>query len=171
MRTIKKQDVILFLLATLAGFGLHSLYRLAPVWPAALLAPARESIWEHLKLLFWPYLAASLYLRLRTGRPLLPRLLVLLGLCAAMLGLSFWYHILLGGDAVGADIALFVGLMALGFVLPAFLNGPHTGKKWELVLALTVALTALILIFTFFPPDNLLFTDLTGANTWSRLPC
>ena len=53
---------LVFTLAVLGGAALHFLY---DVWPnplTAVLAPVNESVWEHLKLLYWPMLAAALVL-------------------------------------------------------------------------------------------------------------
>lgn len=167
----KKRYLILFALAALAGFVLHGLYQAVPIWPVALFAPVRESLWEHLKILFWPCLAAAVFLHLRGEGDLRPRLACLLLMCGGMLGLSFWYHILIGGESVAADIFLFLLAVAGSFFLPLLLTGPCRGKGWELVVPLTVLLGGLLLLFTFFPPRGVLFVDLSGANTWSRVPC
>ena len=53
---------LVFTLAVLGGTALHFLY---DVWPnplTAVLAPVNESVWEHLKLLYWPFLAAAFVL-------------------------------------------------------------------------------------------------------------
>ena len=147
----KKQYFLLFLAAALAGFGLHSLYDRFPILPIALLAPVQESLWEHLKLLFWPCLAAALFLY-RRGCPLRPRLFTLLLLCAIQLGVSPWDHILLGGESVAVDIALYLLLVTAAFVIPCLLRGPYTGGGWPLVLPLTLVLACLILLFSLFPP-------------------
>ena len=46
--------------AALAGTALHFLHNWLPNPLTALFAPVTESVWEHLKLLFWPYLGAAL---------------------------------------------------------------------------------------------------------------
>lgn len=59
---------LVFTLAVLGGAALHFLY---DVWPnplTAVLAPVNESVWEHLKLLYWPFLAAAFVARARRGR-------------------------------------------------------------------------------------------------------
>ena len=48
-----------FALAAAAGTGLHFLYPLLPIPLVALFAPVSESVWEHLKLLYWPFLVAA----------------------------------------------------------------------------------------------------------------
>lgn len=50
-----------FAAATLLGACLHFVYALFPNPVTALISPTCESLWEHLKLLFWPYLAAMCF--------------------------------------------------------------------------------------------------------------
>ena len=56
---MKKRYALAFLLTALAGTALHFAYDwcLSPL--VGLFAPVNESVWEHLKLLFWPFLAAG----------------------------------------------------------------------------------------------------------------
>ena len=63
----KKQLLLAFVLAVLAGAGLHFVYGPCPQGVTALFSPVNESIWEHVKILFWPYLAAAVWLT--WGRP------------------------------------------------------------------------------------------------------
>ena len=60
MRKLPKKLLTAFVVTTLAGACLHFLYVLLPNPVTALLAPVNESLWEHLKIFFWPYLAAAL---------------------------------------------------------------------------------------------------------------
>lgn len=62
MRKLPKKLLTAFVVTTLAGACLHFLYVLLPNPVTALLAPVNESLWEHLKIFFWPYLAAALLL-------------------------------------------------------------------------------------------------------------
>ena len=41
----------------LLGIGLHALYAWRPIPLLGLFSPVNESVWEHLKLLYWPFLA------------------------------------------------------------------------------------------------------------------
>ena len=167
----KKQLAAAFLLAALAGCLLHGLYALWPNGFTALFSPVWESLWEHLKILVWPYLAASLVLT--WGRPngLRPWLLVLLLMCAGMLAVGYLYHIVLGGESHWFDIALYLLLLLFGFWLPRRFSGPFEGLRWKLPAAGVLVLLMLMVLFTLSHPDLLLFTDLSGANTWSQLPC
>ena len=59
---MKKRFWIAFFLTALAGAGLHFVYELCPLPIVGLFAPVNESVWEHLKLFFWPFLAAAFVL-------------------------------------------------------------------------------------------------------------
>lgn len=160
----KKQLFLAFLLAVVGGAGLHFLYGLCPNGVTALFSPVNESIWEHVKILFWPYLAAAVWLT--WGRPtgLRPWLLTGVGICLLMLAAGGLLHLVLGWNSLGADLALYVGLMALGFWLPTRMAGPFQGLRWKLPVVLAAALVLGMVWFTFHPPQGALFTDLSQEN-------
>lgn len=120
----KKQLLLAFVLAVLAGAGLHFVYGLCPNGVTALFSPVNESIWEHTKILFWSYLAAAVWLT--WGRPtgLRPWLLTGVGICLAMLAVGYLLHVVLGWNSLAADLVLYGVLMALGFWLPTRMAGP-----------------------------------------------
>ena len=158
--------------ATLAGACLHFLYALWPNPVTAVLAPVNESLWEHGKILFWPYLTAMLVLT-RNGPPgcRTPWLLTAPLLVGAMLGAGWLYHFTLGGEAMAVDIGLYVVLMAAGFLLPEALSAAAERPLLGVLGVLAVlALGAALVLFTFLPPDCPLFLDLSGVNTWSTIP-
>ena len=161
-----------FVVATLSGACLHFLYVLFPNLLTALIAPVNESLWEHVKILFWPGAVATLYLyKKEPDAHWAPRLLCLVVACAAMLGIGYVYHVVLGGDALSFDLCLYVLLMAAVVLLPAHCKLHLPDRVVRLALPLTVVLAAAILLFTFLPPDCILFYDLSGAPSWARLPC
>ena len=167
----KRQLFFTALLTILLGAGLHFLYSWCPNGATALFSPICESLWEHIKIMFWPYLLAALWLS--RGRPggIRPWCLSLLLICAAMLLLGYGYHIFLGGQSLWVDILLYVLLLALGFWLPTRFSGPFHGPWWLIPPLLVVLLAAALLVFTLWPPRLLLFTDLSPANAWYSLPC
>ena len=157
----KRALILTCLLAMLAGTGLHFLYEWLPNPLTALLSPVNESLWEHIKILYWPYLAASAFLA--WGRPtgMRPWLLSLVILCPLMLVLGLLLHAALALHALWLDIALYLGLMAFGFWFPVRFSGPFRGWRWRIPAILAFLLGALILLFTFFPPAGVLFADLS----------
>jgi len=68
-----RSTLLAFIAATLAGACLHFLYELFPNPVTACFAPVKESLWEHLKLISWPSLAAFLILARQDGRQSLDR--------------------------------------------------------------------------------------------------
>ena len=59
---MKRHWLLTALGAILAGAGLHFLWQALPNPLFALISPVNESVWEHLKLLYWPMRAAALVL-------------------------------------------------------------------------------------------------------------
>lgn len=167
----KRQLSLACLAAILAGAVLHFVYAWQPGQVTAVFSPVRESVWEHIKLVFWPYLAASFVLN--RGRPggVRPWLLVLPLICAVTLALGGVWHLLLRGEGLGVDLALYAGVMVLGFWLPTRFSGPFQGARWAFPIVLTAVLGCLILLFTLWPPELPLFADLSLAGAWYQLPC
>ena len=164
--------LLAFAVTTVAGACLHFLYDLLPNPVTALFSPVNESLWEHGKILFWPYLAAMLVLT-RRGAPgcRTPWLLTAPLMVCAMLAAGWLYHFTLGGEAMAVDIGIYVAVMALGFLLPQALEGSCEHPFWGTLAVLAVlALAAAMILFTFLPPDCPLFLDLSGVNTWSTIP-
>lgn len=167
----KRQLILTWLAAVLAGCILHFLYQWLPNVLTSVFSPVNESLWEHVKLIFWPYLCAALILN--RGRPggVRPWLLTLPLLCLLMLVLGWIYHITLGGEAMWVDIVLYAAVMLLGFWLPTRFSGPFEGVKWVLPILAAAVLAILIGWFTLYPPEGLLFRDLAATGSWLPLPC
>ena len=173
MEKSTKKLILYYLIAAAAGVALHALFQWVPNPVLALISPVRESVWEHVKLLYVPLLAVSLLLgRGGGGTARTPWLLSLLVVCAVLPGAGYLYHIILRGESPYADLALYFILLALGFLLPRVLwllcEWPGTDKA---AVVLTALLGALIVWFTFFPPMTALFADLGGAvRTFLTIP-
>ena len=173
MEKTSKKWILCYLVAAALGVLLHALFMWLPNPVLALISPVRESIWEHVKLIYFPLLAASLYMgRGGNGMGRAPWLLSLIMACAVILCVGYMYHIVFRGEAVLVDLILYFFTLALGFLLPGTLwplcEGPGAEKAaW----ALTALMGALIVWFTFFPPDAALFADLTGnLRTFLTIP-
>lgn len=173
MEKSTKKWILYYLIAAASGVLLHFLFTWFPNPVLALVSPVRESVWEHVKLVYFPMLAAALLMgRGGSGASRTPWLLSAVVVCAAMLGSGYLYHIPLRGESLAVDLALYFLLLALGFVLPRVLwplcEWPGTDKT---AVALSILLGALIAWFTFFPPSGALFADLSGAiRTFLTIP-
>ena len=148
-------------LSILAGSALHFLYDLWPNSLTAVFAPVNESVWEHLKLLYWPFLAAAFVLTKDEADGRKSWCGLLAGLLGAPLLLLGTYYTLLSGFALYGlplDLILYALAMAGGFGLawhlqrarlPAWLCG-------VLVIAAGVYGASLAL-FSFAPPELPIF--------------
>ena len=153
---MKKRFWIAFFLTALAGAGLHFVYELCPLPIVGLFAPVHESVWEHLKLFFWPFLAAAFVLTRgqadgqRAWSGFLRAELLMPLLC---MGGFYTLTAGFGVEALWVDLALYTVTMAAGFRLAyrRMLDGTAAWSAGVLVIAVGLYGAALIL-FTMAPP-------------------
>lgn len=172
MKKLQCKLWLAFLIALVLGVLLHFLYGWLPNPLTSLISPVCESLWEHLKILYFPLLLSALILTKGSPSARTARLLSLLLACGLMLGAAWLYHIPFRGESLVFDIALYVAAMALGFVLPRVLwpLGEWPGVT-AVVYFLTILLGVMLVWFTFFPPEGVLFADLSGAvRTFLTIP-
>lgn len=164
---LKAWEIAGFFFVILAGALLHFTYG----WSggngtAAIFSAVNESTWEHLKLLFWPYLLFSLIEYLFIGRSFNNFLAakaagVLFGL-AVIIVVFYTYTGITGQNAVWADILLFV-LAAAGSMIVSYwilISGQLEGRMAQGAgLAALVLLAVCFAAFTFYPPEIPLFFD------------
>ncbi|MGM9536724.1 MAG: DUF6512 family protein [Candidatus Onthomonas sp.] len=169
MERLDKRLLGCFGVTLVLGVILHGLFDFWPCILTEFIAPVNESLWEHVKLIFWPYLLAGLYLT-GTGKwRRAPWLLTLLLICGTLLAAGWLLHSALGTDALKLDVSLYLLLMGLAFLLPILLP---VGEKWEgLLTGAVILLTGLIICWTIQPPNGALFHDLSLADTFFQLPC
>ena len=151
---MKRHWLLTALGAILAGAGLHFLWQALPNPLLALISPVNESVWEHLKLLYWPMLAAALVLA-RGPR----RIAVWAGFFPAIVLqpvflLALYYGLrALGVQGLAVDLTLYVLTMAGGFLLAARLSRSGTARRLSGVSLLAGMLYgAALVLFTFAAP-------------------
>lgn len=154
----------------LAGFPMHFIFE----WTGRLsligaLAPVNESIWEHLKLAFWPmliwWLAGYLILRRKAMAP--GARWILAGSAAALacpLVIIIIYYVhtgALGTDSFIVDIFSFVAAVVVsqGLALHIFRYARTSPWTWLLAISILAALVFAFTFFTFAPPHLPVFQD------------
>lgn len=149
--------------AILLGFLNHFLYQLSKGSPfAALFCPVNESVWEHLKLIFFPILFVSIaeYLRYRPEavRFFYYRFLAALCAMAATVTLFYTYTGITGNNFLVMDILIFIISILFGFYMDAFFYRKSLRKTSQTTtFSLWVAVSLFYFVFTCFPPDIPLF--------------
>lgn len=151
------------LFVTIVGTLMHFVYD----WSGqnsfvALFAPVNESVWEHMKLLFFPMLVFQIYQYAKLGEEY-PRILCG-GLYATILGtfsipiLFYGYEKIFGKSNFAVDISIFLLSVLIGMIFNYLLADVCKGE-WcqKLSLLLTAFLTIAFFLFTFFPPEGVLF--------------
>ncbi|SHL84730.1 hypothetical protein SAMN05444414_1601 [Roseovarius marisflavi] len=147
------------------GSLLHFVFGWAGCWrPLAVIAAVNESIWEHLKLAFWPGLVWALLPRKEFGSPLDERLAakgITLLLTAVLIVLVFTsYTAILGRNLLLLDIGTFIFAVLAGHLAAATIR--IVGMPSRLIVVgkgLLVVQFVAYASFTLFPPDFWLFVD------------
>lgn len=163
---MKKQYILAAVIAAVGGTALHFLYEVVPNPLAALFSPVNESVWEHLKLLYWPTLAAAFALSPLTEEKLNLWSGFFAALIAMPLFLTGLYYLLgaLGVSGLRVDIALYYITMVGGFLLAWYVGTRHRLTRAAPWLLMAVILYgAFLILFTFAAPDWGIFRDPTLA--------
>ena len=165
-RAIFRWEITGAVFVIVVGSALHFTFAWTGEWrPVAVVAAVNESIWEHLKLAFWPGLFWSLLPQKRTGSRLLNRLAVkglTLSLTAVLIVVIFTsYTAILGRNLLLLDLGTFVIAVLIGQIVSAVLAiyGTRSSAFFALGLFLVAVQLAAFSLFTYFPPDLWLFID------------
>lgn len=153
------------LVAAFLGTLNHFLYFLSGQSPiVALFCPVNESVWEHLKLLYFPFLFVSIWEYLSLHPVVLPffycrYLGVLLGMFF-IVSVFYTYSGILGRNFLILDILLFYSSVIFSFGMSEYISGktrsPHETEP-GFVVSLWLITSFFFFVFTCFPPDLPLF--------------
>ena len=167
--TLKWELAGIIFIIILGGL-LHFVFDWSGQWrPLALIAAVNESVWEHLKLGFWPALVYALVEYRYFGR-LASNFLVAktVGICLIPITIVvlFYSYTAVMEDTLVADLLIFVLAVVIG-QLTAYrllLLQPFPGRYHILALVAMVCLIAAFGLLTFYPPRLPLFRDPVGGG-------
>ena len=159
-------QILGFIFTGLVGVALHFLFG----WTnqSAVVAPfsaVNESIWEHMKILFFPMLVFAVIENLYIGKFYKSFWCVkLIGIVLSVLLIPVLYYTVNGAFGKTADfvnIVIFYVTAAICFIAETFLLNKtaincKSPKKAQIVLGL---ITVAFVVFTFLPPKIPLFKD------------
>ncbi len=159
---------IIFVLVT--GTLSHFLYNWSGQNPVVgLFTPVNESVWEHMKLLFFPMLLYSLIMILKYRRQY-PHIASALffGIIAGTILIPLFYYAytsILGTNYLFLDIGIFILSIVISFWLTYKLTLPHRLEGSTLVLGLAVGVLLLCFLrFSYHAPNTVIFQDPTADN-------
>lgn len=152
---------------SLLGSFLHFVFALFGEWPpVAIIAAVNESVWEHLKLAFWPALIYALiewpFFRRKIKDFWIAKIYGIFAMPVIITSLFYGYKTLIGYNILWVDISLFVFAVFTGQMISCGLllrQSFDSGLK-ILAMILLVMMIAAFSLFTFFPPHCPLFCDL-----------
>lgn len=174
MKHLKRCTIIGIIFVLITGTLAHFLYD----WSGnnhivGLFTPINESIWEHMKLLFFPMLLYSLILifTLQKKYSCITSSLCF-GITAGTLLIPILYYAytyLLGKDMFILDIATFIMSIIIAFRLSYKLTLSCKLERYTLLLCCLVCILFIcFIIFTYHPPDMKLFEDPTAPSSPSN---
>ena len=162
LQICRRRDFLYMLSAALLGSAFHFLYDFSGKNPfAALISPVNESVWEHLKLLFFPILlltAVEYFIRRPNPRALFgARLAGVTAGMAIIVVLYYLYTFILGRDFFVADILIFLIGVCFSYVISGHLLRSFRQADPMLIFLGWLLIALLFFSFTCFPPDLFLF--------------
>lgn len=165
MKTLKTSMIIGAFFVLVTGTLAHFLYDWSGENPiVGLFTPVNESIWEHMKLLFFPMLlySAVLVLRFKDKEPCMMCSLCFGNLLGTFLipVLYYTYTAVLHRDFFVLDIATFlISTVAAFYAAYRLTQSCRLQSYATLIYALTAVLFFCFMLFTYDPPSLGLFND------------
>jgi len=170
-RSILRWELIGIAVISIVGSVLHFAFEWSGSWPPmGIIAAVNESVWEHLKIAFWPALFYALFeypfFRSFAKNFVIAKAAGIYVMPVAIVVLFYSYTAIIGGDILIVDILIFVVAVALGQLTSYKLLTMGRLPPWldKLGLLMVILLAAALGVFTFYPPQLPVFRDsLTGA--------
>lgn len=164
MNQLKKYIIGGIVFVLVAGTLSHFLYEWSGnCFAIGLFTPVNESVWEHMKLVFFPTLLYSFLLVSKFSKeyPCIPSACcfgILLGTCLVPV-LFYIYTGIVGRDILFMDLAIFAVSVITAFVSIYRLAQSCRVQSWAPLLYLAVcAGIVCFMLFTFNPPDTAIFS-------------
>ena len=171
MRHLKRYTIIGIFFVLITGTLAHFLYNwTGNNYIVGLFTPINESIWEHMKLLFFPMLIYSLIMIFKFHRKYSCITSTLgFGILVGALLIPLFYYAytsILDKNVFILDICTFILSIIIAFWLSYKLTLSCRLESYTTLLCIMVSiLFVCFLIFTYHPPNTTIFQDPTIAGT------
>ena len=164
--TIFKWELVGFFFIMIMGTLLHFCFEWSGSFaPLALFCAVNESVWEHLKLGFWPCFFFALLEYACWGNKannfLTAKALSLYIIPITITALFYTYTAILGTHVLAIDILIFaISILLAQFISFRVLTSEKDYSKFNTTaLVLAAILTLAFSLFTYFPPKLEVFLD------------
>jgi hypothetical protein len=165
-RKILTYEIIGMAFIIILGSLLHFTFELSGNQPiVGVFSAVNESVWEHLKLAFWPALLFGLieFMPLRHGANnfVFAKTAGIYLMVAVIPAIFFSYTALTGESILAVDVGSFVVAVVLGQLLSYKLLTVRQFSRWVLWFSVVfyALLAVLFVVFTFCPPQAPVFLD------------
>ncbi|MDX1799102.1 MAG: DUF6512 family protein [Candidatus Lokiarchaeia archaeon] len=159
-------EIIGILFITFLGSFLHFLFELSGYIPlVGAIAAVNESVWEHLKLGFWPLVLFSLieyrFVRKDTNNFIIAKTVAAFIIPVVIIVFFYTYTSILGTDLLFLDIFSFVlSIVIAQLVSYKILTLDKISNTYSIVSMISlIVLGVMFIVFTYFPPYFPLFED------------
>lgn len=166
MKKILKLEIFGFLVCAVLGSLLHFVYK----WTGensiiGLFVPVNESPWEHLKLIYLPYVLYGVYEAIKlTNDKFNVYFSKLVGLICGIITTLGIYYISLGATGKNIDVinilSYFVGI-GVAYIISYIIINKSIGKGMINTISciILILIGIMFMFFTYFPPKIPLFQD------------
>ena len=171
MRTVFVYELIGMAFIIFLGSAFHFTFEWSGKQPiVGVFSAVNESVWEHLKLAFWPALLYLLVeyglLRKRVNNFFSAKTIGVCLMIALILAVFYSYTAVTGESIFAVDISTFVVVVIIGQLVSFKLltRKPLPQKLHAVAIAVLVLLALAFALFTFYPPHLPIFKDaVTGG--------
>ena len=165
-RKLQYLEILGALFVIIIGSIFHFVFEWANQWlPLGVITPVNESVWEHLKLVFWPLVFFSIIeyfsLKSEVNNFVLSKLIAIIIAEITILVTFYSYTAILRTELLLVDILSFTIGVILGYLVSYKLLKFRKTPKWTTILSfIAIILIGIIfVVFTYFPPEIPLFQD------------
>ncbi len=165
MPSFKKHLLVCLIITAIAGTLAHFVYDLSGQnFYVGLFFPINESVWEHMKLVFFPMLIIScvIHFRFSNEYPDLNFSLPVSALSGTWLipVLYYFYSGVLGFSVMPVDIAIFYISVITAFIIMYRLSKKHfPNSLTTLLYGLVILMIAMFMLYTYKPPKLGIFKE------------
>jgi hypothetical protein len=125
--------------------------------------PTSESTWEHLKLIYWPFIIFTIILwilfRRNMNNTLFALSMAILLACASIVVLFYTIEGAFGGSGIALDIIIYIVAVIVAVILFYYIINRKQLPNWTIIIAgvIIITLGVLFIVFSFSHPNVPIF--------------